>query len=105
LGEYRCRADYIDSAYWPSCATAKAQFFRRRDFTEAPAWDIILAEMRTLEELESDVRMLPPEKQEELRDWLENLLEDQLELTGEFKAKIERGEQDLREGRSRIRKP
>ena len=61
--------------------------------------------MRTLEQLESDVRMLPPEKQQELRDWLENLLEDQLELTGEFKAKIERGEQDLREGRSRIRKP
>jgi len=39
-----------------------------------------------------------------LRDWLENLLEDQLELTNEFKAKIERGEQDLREGRARIRK-
>jgi hypothetical protein len=27
-----------------------------------------------------------------------------LELTNEFKAKIERGEQDLREGRARIRK-
>jgi hypothetical protein len=48
--------------------------------------------------------MLPPEKQEELRDWLENVLEDQLELTEEFKAKIQRGEQDLREGRSRLRK-
>ena len=49
--------------------------------------------------------MLPPEKQQELRDWLENMLEDQLEFTDEFKAKIERGEQDLRAGRSRIRKP
>jgi len=84
---------------------AKASLFPRRDFTEPPAWDIILAKMRTLEQLESDVRMLPPEKQQELRDWLENLLEDQLELTDEFKAKIERGEQDLREGRSRVRKP
>lgn len=37
--------------------------------------------------------MLPPKQQEELRDWLENLLEDQLEWTDEFKAKIERGEQ------------
>jgi len=36
--------------------------------------------------------MLPTEKQEELRDWLENLLEDQLEFTDEFKAKIERGD-------------
>lgn len=61
--------------------------------------------MRTLEQVESDVRMLPPEEQEELRDWLETLLEDHLELTDEFKAKIERGEQDLREGRSRIRQP
>jgi hypothetical protein len=63
------------------------------------------AGMKTLEQVESDVRMLPPEKQEELRDWLENMLEDQLEFTDEFKAKIERGEQDLREGRSRVRKP
>jgi hypothetical protein len=61
--------------------------------------------MRTLEQLESDVRKLPPDKQEELRDWLENMLEDQLEHTDEFKAKIERGVQDLRQGRSRIRKP
>jgi hypothetical protein len=61
--------------------------------------------MRTLEQLEADVRMLPPEKQEELRDWLENLLEDQLEVTDDFKAKIERGERDLREGRARVRKP
>ena len=61
--------------------------------------------MKTLEKVQADVRMLPPEKQEELLDWLENLLEDELEFTDEFKAKIERGEQDLREGRSRVRKP
>jgi hypothetical protein len=36
--------------------------------------------MKTLEQVESDVRQLPPEKQEELRDWLENMLEDQLEF-------------------------
>jgi hypothetical protein len=61
--------------------------------------------MKTLEQVEADVRLLPPEKQEELRDWLENLLEDQLEFTDEFKAKIERGEWDLHEGRTRVRKP
>jgi hypothetical protein len=61
--------------------------------------------MRTLEQVEADVRMLPLEKQEELRDWLENFLEDQLEVTEDFKNKIERGEQDLREGRVRVRKP
>ncbi len=61
--------------------------------------------MKTLEQVEADVRMLPLEKQEELREWLENLLEDQMELTDEFKAKVDRGEQDIKEGRVRIRKP
>ncbi len=60
--------------------------------------------MKTLEQVEADIRMLPLEKQEELYDWLVNLLEDQLELADEFKARIERGEQDLREERSRVRK-
>ena len=38
-------------------------------------------------------------------DWLANIVEDELDLTDEFKAKIERGEQDIREGRVRICKP
>ena len=60
--------------------------------------------MPTLERIENDVRQLPKADQEALRDWLENLQEDELEFTEEFKAKIERGEQDIREGRVRIRK-
>jgi hypothetical protein len=32
------------------------------------------------------------------------MIEDQLEFTDEFKARIERGERDIREGRSRSRK-
>lgn len=60
--------------------------------------------MPTLEKIENDVRQLPKAEQEALRDWLENLLEDELEFTEEFKTKIERGEQDIREGRVRIRK-
>ena len=75
------------------------------DFTDAPKWGNICTGMKTLEEVEADVRTLPLEKQEELRDWLENLLEDQLELTDEFKAKIDRGEQDIKEGHVRVRKP
>ena len=61
--------------------------------------------MPLLEQIENEVKQLTRAQQEALRDWLENLLEDQLELTDDFKAKIERGEQDLREGRVRIRKP
>ena len=61
--------------------------------------------MKTLEQVEADVRMLPPDKQVELRDWLENLLEDRLELKEEFKAEIEAGMKDIAEGRYRIHKP
>jgi hypothetical protein len=43
-------------------------------------------------------------RQEALRHWLENLLEEELEFTDEFKSKIQPGERDLREGRVRIRK-
>jgi hypothetical protein len=61
--------------------------------------------MPTLEQVEQQVKQLTRAEQEALRDWLENVLEDELEMTDEFKAKIERGEQDLREGRVRVHKP
>lgn len=61
--------------------------------------------MPTLEKIEDQVKQLSRAEKEALRDWLENILEDELEMTAEFKAKIERGEQDLREGRVRVHKP
>jgi mRNA-degrading endonuclease RelE of RelBE toxin-antitoxin system len=60
--------------------------------------------MPTLEKIEDEVKQLSKAEQEALRDWLENMLEDELEFTDEFKAKIERGEQDIREGRVRVHK-
>ena len=61
--------------------------------------------MQTLERIENEVKQLSKAEQESLRDWLENMLEDGLEFTDEFKAKIERGEQDIRAGRVRFHKP
>lgn len=61
--------------------------------------------MPTLEQIEDQVMRLSTAEKEALRDWLENILEDELEMTDEFKAKIERGEQDLSEGRVRVHKP
>ncbi len=60
--------------------------------------------MKTLEQIENEVRNLSPREQEQLRDWLQNLLEDRLELKDEFKAEIEAGKKDIAEGRSRVRK-
>jgi DNA primase large subunit len=61
--------------------------------------------MQTLERIEAEVKQLSKADRKVLRDWLENLIEDELEFTDEFKGKIERGERDLREGRVRVHKP
>ncbi len=61
--------------------------------------------MSTLAEVENAVLKFTPEEQEQLRDWLENLMEDRLELTDEFKAEIEAGKADIAAGRVRVRRP
>ena len=58
-----------------------------------------------LEQVEEQVKRLSPAEQESLRDWLDNMLEDELEFTDEFKAKIERAKRDIAEGRGRVVKP
>jgi formate dehydrogenase maturation protein FdhE len=60
--------------------------------------------MPTLEKIENEVRQLSKADQAALRDWLENMLEDELEFTDDFKAKINRAEQDIQAGRVRVRK-
>ena len=40
-----------------------------------------------------------------LREWLENYLEDEREMTDEFKAKIDRAEKEMAAGKGRIRNP
>jgi predicted transcriptional regulator len=61
--------------------------------------------MSKLEQVEDQVKRLTVAEQESLRDWLENLLEDRLELKDEFKAEIEAGMKDIAEGRYRTRRP
>ena len=61
--------------------------------------------MKKLEQIEAEVQKLTTQQQEQLRDWLENLLDDRLELKEEFKAEIEAGKKDIAEGHYRVRKP
>ena len=61
--------------------------------------------MPTLQQVEEQVRMLTKAEREMLLDWLGNIVEDELEFTDEFKAKIAHGEEDIREGHVRVRKP
>ena len=61
--------------------------------------------MSPVAEVEQAILRFSPKEQEELRKWLENLLEDRLEMREEFKAEIEAGKADIAAGRVRIRKP
>ena len=56
-----------------------------------------------VQEIERAIRTLPRREVEQLREWIENFLEDQLELTDEFTASIERGKNDIAEGNVRVR--
>jgi predicted transcriptional regulator len=56
-------------------------------------------------EIEQAIRTLPRTDIEQLRNWIENYLEDQLELSEEFQARIEKGKRDLAEGRVRTHQP
>lgn len=62
--------------------------------------------MSTVQEIEKAIKQLSPEEMKQVRDWLENVLEDQMEFTDEFKAKIEQSERELAAGlRPRVRRP
>jgi len=61
--------------------------------------------MPTLDTIEKQVEQLATPEKKALLQWLEDLLEDELELTDEFKAKIQRAKRDIDEGRGRVVKP
>ena len=61
--------------------------------------------MSLLEQVENQVRQMPLVDQQALRDWLENLLEDRLELKDEFKSEIEAGMKSIADGQYRTRRP
>ncbi len=61
--------------------------------------------MSMLEQVEDQVKRLSAAEQEALRDWLDNLLEDRMELKDEFKAEIEAGMKSIADGRYRVHRP
>lgn len=57
----------------------------------------------SIQEIEKVIQGLSRSEVEELQGWIQDYLEDDRELTAEFKASIERGRQDIAEGRVRTR--
>lgn len=56
-----------------------------------------------VQEIEQAIRTLPRPEIEKLREWIENFLEDQLDLTDEFTTSIDRGKKDIAGGNVRVR--
>ena len=61
--------------------------------------------MPTLEQIENEVKQLTRVERAALRDWLDDLLEDELEFTDEFKAKLARAKEQIAAGQGRIVRP
>ncbi len=62
--------------------------------------------MSKIEQIESELQKLSQTELREIRNWLDDFLEDELEFTPEFEGAIKRSEQDMSHGeRPRVRKP
>lgn len=61
--------------------------------------------MTTVQEIEAAIPRLTRAELEELRAWIDDFLEDQLDLTDEVKARLDRSRQEIAEGRYTIRQP
>jgi predicted outer membrane protein len=57
--------------------------------------------MSNVAEIEAAITALSIREAEEIREWLEQWLEDQQQMTPEFLASIERGKADIAAGNSR----
>lgn len=69
-------------------------------------WRVVACRvMSTVAEIESAIAQLSRREAEEVREWLEQWLEDQQEMTPQFLASIERGKADLAAGRIREELP
>ena len=54
--------------------------------------------MSTVKEIESAISRLSPDEMRQVREWLDQQIEDQWEMTPEFQAQIERSEQQMAAG-------
>jgi len=59
-----------------------------------------------VEQMEAELRKLSQAELRQIRAWLDDLIEDELEFTPEFERSILQSERDMAEGKSaRVREP
>jgi hypothetical protein len=59
-----------------------------------------------VEQMESELRRLSQAELRQIREWLDDVIEDNLEFTPEFENSIQQAERDMAQGKSaRVREP
>lgn len=61
--------------------------------------------MSTVQEIKAAIPMLPPKDLAELKSWLDDFCEDQLEIDDDVKAALERSHDEIANGQYRTREP
>ncbi len=61
--------------------------------------------MSTVKEIQDAIPKLSRQEIEQIRDWIDDYLEDQLELTDEVKAKIDQSRREIAAGQCSTRQP
>lgn len=61
--------------------------------------------MSTVKEIETAIRKLTHEEVQSLQELIEEIMEDEMELSGAFKAKLARADAQLAAGQGRVRQP
>jgi hypothetical protein len=61
--------------------------------------------MSTVKEIEAALPKLSREEIEQLRDWIDDYLDDQLELSDDVKAKLDQSRAEIAAGQYKTRQP
>ena len=62
--------------------------------------------MSKVEQMEAELRKLSQTELCQIREWLDDMIEDQLPFTPEFEHSLQQAERDMAEGKSaRVREP
>lgn len=61
--------------------------------------------MSTIQEIEAVIPRLSRTEVEQLRVWIDDYLEDSMELTDEVKAKLDQSQEEIAEGKYTTRQP
>ena len=62
--------------------------------------------MSKVEQVESELRKLSQDELRQIREWLDDIIEDELEFTPEFENSIQQSERDMAAGKAaRVHEP